>query len=54
MSAGDMLFVPSGGAVSWRANGVADDAVALRLCYVDASNFDAVKTRLPLYAAVEV
>lgn len=54
LSAGDMLFVPSGGAVSWRAKGVEDEAVVMRFCYVDASNFDSVKTQLPLYAAVEV
>ena len=49
-----MLFVPSGGAISWRAKGAEDEAVAVRFCYVDASNFDSVKARLPLYAAVEV
>lgn len=58
MSAGDNLFVPSGGAVSWRAKaggGVGDDeALAVRFCYVDASNFNSVKSQLPLYAAVEV
>lgn len=57
MSPGDTLFVPSGGAVSWRAKGEGkeeDEAVALRFCYVDASNFNSVKSQLPLYAAVEV
>lgn len=54
MTAGELLFVPSGGAVSWRAKGAEDEGVALRFCYVDASNFDSVKTQLPLYAAVEV
>lgn len=58
MSPGDTLFVPSGGAVSWRAKGGGteedDEAVALRFCYVDASNFNSVKSQLPLYAAVEV
>lgn len=57
MSAGDVLFVPSGGAVSWRAKGddaKNDEAIALRFCYVDASNFNSVKSQLPLYAAVEV
>lgn len=58
MSAGDNLFVPSGGAVSWRAKagGGAEDeeALAVRFCYVDASNFNSVKSQLPLYAAVEV
>ncbi|CAM9550979.1 unnamed protein product, partial [Ectocarpus sp. 8 AP-2014] len=57
VSAGDNLFVPSGGAVSWRAkaDGGAEDegAIAVRLCYVDASNFNSVKSQLPLYAAVE-
>lgn len=56
MAAGELLFVPSGGAVSWRAKREVreDEAVVLRFCYVDASNFDFVKTQLPLYAAVEV
>ncbi|CAM9548555.1 unnamed protein product [Ectocarpus sp. 4 AP-2014] len=57
VSAGDNLFVPSGGAVSWRAKagGGAEDeeALAVRFCYVDASNFNSVKSQLPLYAAVE-
>ncbi|CBN79374.1 conserved unknown protein [Ectocarpus siliculosus] len=57
VSAGDNLFVPSGGAVSWRAKagGGAEDegATAVRFCYVDASNFNSVKSQLPLYAAVE-
>ncbi|CAM9956333.1 unnamed protein product, partial [Ectocarpus fasciculatus] len=57
VSAGDNLFVPSGGAVSWRAKaggGVGDDeALAVRFCYVDASNFNSVKSQLPLYATVE-
>ena len=57
MSTGDQLFVPSGGAVSWRVKGDGredDEAVAVRFCYVDASNFNSVKSNLPLYAAVEV
>lgn len=57
MSAGDKLFVPSGGAVSWRATGGGkekEEAIAVRFCYVDASNFNSVKSHLPLYAAVEV
>lgn len=57
MSAGDSLFVPSGGAVSWRAKEDGegeDEAVAVRFCYVDASNFNSVKSQLRLYAAVEV
>lgn len=57
MSPGDKLFVPSGGAVSWRAKGGGteeDEAIAVRYCYVDASNFNSVKSQLPLYAAVEV
>lgn len=57
MSTGDKLFVPSGGAVSWRAKGGGtedDEAIAVRFCYVDASNFNSVKSQLPLYAAVEV
>lgn len=57
MSTGDKLFVPSGGAVSWRAKGGVredDEAIAVRFCYVDASNFNSVKRELPLYAAVEV
>lgn len=64
MAAGGLLFVPSGSAVSWRANGYEhdrssdgggdDETIALRFCYVDASNFDSIKTQLPLYAAVEV
>eukprot|EP00752_Nemacystus_decipiens_P004507 g4115.t1 len=56
MSTGDKLFVPSGGAVSWRAKGGGredDEAIAVRFCYVDASNFNLVKDHLPLYAAVE-
>ncbi|CAB1115287.1 unnamed protein product [Ectocarpus sp. CCAP 1310/34] len=57
VSAGDNLFVPSGGAVSWRAKagGVTEDeeAIAVRFCYVDASNFNSVKSQLPLYGAVE-
>lgn len=48
-----MLFVPSGGAVAWRAKGAEDEAVVARFCYVDASNFNDVKAQLPLYAAVE-
>lgn len=56
VAAGELLFVPSGGAVSWRAKKEAkeDEAIALRFCYVDASNFDFVKTQLSLYAAVQV
>ena len=57
ISTGDKLFVPSGGAVSWRAKGggrADGEAIALRFCYVDASNFNSVKSNLPLYAAVEV
>lgn len=57
MSPGDNLFVPSGGAVSWRAKAGGteeNEAVAVRYCYVDASNFNSVKNQLPLYAAVEV
>ena len=54
MFVGDALFVPSGAAVTWRAKGVEDEAMAVRFCYVDASNFDSVKTQLPIYAAVEV
>lgn len=54
LSAGDVLFVPSGAAVAWRAKGVEDEAMAVRFCYVDASNFDSVKAQLPIYAAVEV
>ncbi|CAM9763677.1 unnamed protein product [Ectocarpus sp. 12 AP-2014] len=57
VSAGDNLFVPSGGAVSWRAkagDGAEDEgAIAVRFCYVDASNFNSVKSQLPLYGAVE-
>lgn len=54
VSTGDLLFVPSGGGVSWRAKGAEDEAVTVRFCYVDASNFDSVKSQLSLYAAVEV
>ncbi len=57
ISTGDKLFVPSGGGVSWRAKGDEtsdEEAVAIRFCYVDASNFNSVKSQLPLYAAVEV
>lgn len=57
MSTGDKLFVPSGGALSWRAKGGGredDEAIAVRFCYVDASNFNSAKSQLPLYAAVEV
>lgn len=56
VAAGELLFVPSGGAASWRTRkgAVEDEAIALQFCYVDASNFDFVKTQLPLYAAVEV
>lgn len=54
MFVGDALFVPSGAAVTWRAKGLEDEAMAVRFCYVDASNFDSVKTQLPTYAAVEV
>lgn len=54
LSVGDVLFVPSGAAVAWRAKGEEDEAMAVRFCYVDASNFDSVKTQLPIYAAVEV
>ena len=57
MATGDMLFVPSGGGVSWRAKGDEandDEVVAIRFCYVDASNFNSVKGQLPQYAAVEV
>lgn len=54
LSVGDVLFVPSGAAVAWRAKGMEDEAMVARFCYVDASNFDSVKTQLPIYAAVEV
>lgn len=43
--------------MSWRAKGGGrehGEAIAVRFCYVDASNFNSVKSHLPVYAAVEV
>jgi hypothetical protein len=45
LEGGDLLFVPGGSLAAWKATGTAK-LVALRFCYVDASNFVAVRHAL--------